>query len=75
MYTAGVRFHLEETLQLIYLTAEVMQRHFRQVSAQHAYHPEGSIKESKLPPDRQQLTERIDHRQCLQLESDQPTDH
>jgi len=58
MYTAGVRFNPEETLQLIYLKAEVMQRHFRQVSAQHAYHPEGNI---KLPPDRQQAAERIDH--------------
>jgi len=47
MYTAGVRFNPEETLQLIYLTAEVMQRHFRQGSAQHAYHPpEGNIEES-----------------------------
>jgi len=46
MYTAGVRFSPEETLQLIYVTAEVMRRHFHQVSAQHAYHPEESIKES-----------------------------
>jgi len=46
MYTAGARFHPEETLQLIYLTAEVMQRHFRQVSTQRAHHSEASKKES-----------------------------
>jgi len=47
MHTAGAIFIPEETLQLIYLTAEVMHRYFRQISAQHAYHPsEGIIEES-----------------------------
>jgi len=46
MYTAGVRFHPEESLELIYPAAEVMQRHFSQVSTQRAYHPEASKKES-----------------------------
>jgi len=47
MDTAGTIFNPEETLQLIHLTAEVTQRHFRQISVQHAYHPsEGIIEES-----------------------------
>jgi len=47
MHTAGTIFNPEETLQLIHLTAEVTQRHFRQISVQHAYHPsEGIIEES-----------------------------
>ena len=47
MHTAGTIFRPEETLHLIHLTAEVMQIHFRQISAQHAYQPsEASIETS-----------------------------
>jgi len=48
MHTAGVIFNPEETLQLIYLTAEVMQRHFRQISAHHAHHPSEEIIEESV---------------------------
>jgi len=36
-------FNPDETFQLIHLTAEVMQRHFGQISLQHTYHPSGGI--------------------------------
>jgi len=47
MHTAGTIFNPDETLQLIHLTADVMQRHFGQISLQLTYHPsEGIMAES-----------------------------
>jgi len=47
MHTAGTIFNPDETVQLIHLTAEVMQRHLGQISIQHTYRPsEGIMAES-----------------------------
>jgi len=45
MHTAGTIFNPDETFQLIHLTAEVMQRHFGQISIQHTCHPSEGIRE------------------------------
>ena len=43
MHIAGTIFNPDETLQLIHLKAEVMQRHFGRISDQHTYHSSEEI--------------------------------
>ena len=77
MHTAGTIFNPDETFQLIHLTAEVMQRHFGQITIQHTYYPSEGIRENSasfLQTGSRWLRElTIDN--VSNLESYQPTDH
>jgi len=77
MHTASTIFNPDETFQLIHLTAEVMQRHFGQITIQHTYYPSEGIRENSasfLQTGSRWLRElTIDN--VNNLESYQPTDH